>query len=637
MRKVSLMLIGTLLLLGVGSWASKPVSAIESPDTGVPAMARFYPAHTLFFATASIDAGHLDILDSLTQTVMTGLSDFGIPALNLRLTLSFALGLSVDDMVDWLGDHAAVGVVVLSPEGQVDPNSVYMVVELENRAKVEAFLIDKGIAAPQGERTSSYTLLQSPDSPMTIELYENYMVIAMTPRGNLMQTRETRLTSNPNYQQLMTSLPASSYNILVYADFAAILEATNFEDGQSFPTPIMVDSTQLAVGLTVLNGDTLAIDSAQLPGPDGGLVRRAIPNPEFMRYIPGDAMAVVHASDFTTFYNTSVTAIRAISDYNYQTALQFQQAMGDLTSPGATATPLPPPPDPVDQVEAALQQVGIDLHADLLSWTTGDYALFARVDAFPIVRDVLTYQINLDGRYDFGVVIEATDSTQASAFKDKMVALTEQMVAATATTNVTIGAETMGTTDVTTVKIDVEVPDPFHIAVPGQSAPPPTLTIPVELVLGANEDIFFLMTRDAAEQVLNGGATLVDDETYLAAREVMLPNTTSMWYTDGEGTLLATGANPIVILTLLGPAIGNVFENILEQFDTVPGQPTLTPSLTPSPTPTPTPDMDAIDAQLAPLRYAIDTLKYGTISATVNDDGVALLRFTITLSRKLEK
>lgn len=635
MRKFSLTLIVALVFIGIigGGWASKPISAIDSPDEGVPAMARFYPAHTLLFAAARIDAGHVDILDSLMQTVMGGLADFGVPALNLRLTLSFALGVSADDLIDWLGDHAAVGVITLPLDGQFDPNSVYAVIELEDRAKAEAFLIDKGIAAPAGEGTLTYTVLQStaPNFPAIIELHDDYMVIAMTPRGNFMQTREARLTSNENYQQLMTSLPASSYNLLVYSDFAAILSSMPAENEEMLRSPITVDPVQLAVGLTVLDGDTLAIDSAQMAGADGGQTLGASPDPDFMRYIPGDAMAVIHASDFSTLYDNAVMAAREISDYNYQSALQLQGTMGDLMSPGATATPLPPPLDPIDQVEAGLKQIGIDLHAHLLSWTTGDYALFARVDTVPIARDVMAYQINLEGRYDFGVVIEATDATQASAFEDKLVNLIQQGLEANEATEVTLSTGTIGTTEVTTIDFDIEVPGPMT----DLRQPPPAINVPVRLVLGANDDIFFLMTRGAAVQVLNGGVTLADDETYLAAREYLLPNTTSMWYTNGEGLLVTTGLNPIILLTLLGPAIGNIYESILTEFNTVPGQPTLTPSPTPSPTPTPTPDMALIDQQLEPLRYAIESLRHGTISATVNDEGVSLLRFTITLSRKL--
>lgn len=626
MRKVNLLLLVVFLLVGLigGGWASKPVSAIESPDEGVSAMARFYPAHTLFFAAARIDAGHLDIFDSLMQMLLGGLSDFGVPSLNLRVSLSFALGVSVDDLVGWLGDHAAVGVITLRPDGQFDPNSVYAVIELEDRAKVEAFLIDKGIAAPAGEGTLTYTVLQStaPGFPVTVELHEDYMVIAMSPRGNFMQTREARLTSNENYQQLMTSLPASSYNILLYSDYAAMLEL-----GEPLPpSPITDDATQLAIALTVLNGDTLAIDTAQLPGPNGGLALGAVPDPDFMRFIPGDAMAVIHASDLTAFYDNVASAVRVFSDYNFQQAQSFNQ-------PGATSTPAPPPSDPVDQVEESLKQIGIDLHADLLSWTTGDYALFARADTVPIVRDFMAYQPNVEGRYDFGVVIEATDAAGASAFEDKLVNLIEQGLEANQTTEVTISTGTIGTTEVTTIDFDIEGSGPVFN--PMQA--PAAISVPVSLVLGANDEVFFLMTRGAAVQVLNGGATLADDETYLAAREYLLPNTTSMWYTNGEGTLLMTGLNPIIVLGLLGPSIGSVFDEIVRELVTVPGQPTLTPSPTPSPTPTPTPDMALIDQQLEPLRYAIGALEHGTISATVNEEGVSMLRFTITLSRKLSE
>jgi hypothetical protein len=163
-----------------------------------------------------------------------------------------------------------------------------------------------------------------------------------------------------------------------------------------------------------------------------------------------------------------------------------------------------------------------------------------------------------------------------------------------------------------------------------------SVNFPVRLVLGANDSVFFLMTRGAAEQVLVTGATLENDVTFQAAGKYTLPNPTSVWYSNGQGMILTSGVNPVTIGTMLaltsGPAIGSMFEGIVTDLSNESAVASGTQPL-PTPIPVPVTSPEQIEQMVRLLEYALETLESGTISATVTDDGVTLLRFVMTINR----
>jgi hypothetical protein len=255
-----------------------------------------------------------------------------------------------------------------------------------------------------------------------------------------------------------------------------------------------------------------------------------VANPEFRRFIPTGTGVLMHGTDLSTNYITSTAQLGTMMN-------QMDPSSGD----------------PVTQVEGMVSAfTGINLREDILPWTTGDYAIAMDVDL-----DALLAAANAGNNVDpldvldplpFGLALlfEATDPAQAAAATEKIVSAVERLAGGEESVNVAPG--TVGGNDATIISM---------------TAPLEGQPFVFELVIGSNNDVFFFGTKDYIESALTGNG-LLDDPVYQDASQYFVADANSVIYTDDDGLLAGFS---IPILAVLGPAIGNVFDNIVEDLN----------------------------------------------------------------------
>jgi hypothetical protein len=420
---------------------------------------------------------------------------------------------------------------------------------------------------------------------------DDLLLIYPTTLGMPTRTREAPLASNDQYLVAVDALPADDYNVIAYVDTPAFLTTAILSD---VDLEVLAGAAPLAVGFTILDGRTFVIDTAHLAARVMENASAPAIDPEFARFIPADASAVVHTTDLTGLIYS---------------ALDFVAIVGED----------PDAPDPIEQIASELEPLGLDFEDDLLRWTTGDYALFLRanvIDLAPMLveppPDIAA--MNLNRRLDYGLIIEATDPDAAANLADWL----GNLLIERSTGFDVAYTQVVGGIEVTVLSINAPLNEADAVK--------------VELVIGATDDVFFIATRRAAEMILLGGESLADAPGYLEAQQYALPNPMSFSYADGEGLLIGTG---IIPLALLGPSIGSTYDTIVADIET--GEITqATPTPTPTPPPTPVPLIPPLTPEqaLEQVIAGVNAISSSSISATVTPEGVTLLRFAVTINQE---
>ncbi|MCK6577860.1 MAG: DUF3352 domain-containing protein [Anaerolineae bacterium] len=555
-------------------------------------LARVMRADTFLYVAMRTDEEFLALLESLTQPLVDLANAGGQPTPSLRDSLNQGLASAntdLDSVMAWLGDTAALGMTASAVMPDVPPGAdggaVILAAQIDDRAAAEAFFV---LALPDTSppvRQGSMTVYELDGAPSGMAITDD-LIVVYTSTPNPLLTRDAKLDSSPAFQNAVDALPADAYNVLVYADPRW---ATSAEPIEAFAQPL--ETAPLAVGFTVLDDRSFVIDSAQLPLDGAAVSAPAVIDPAFAQYFPANASATIQAANLSGLIQAALAL--------------FDAAASDSQAPA-----------PSMQARQVFAFLGLDLEADLLSWTTGDFGLFLRtnfLDLAPnLIRGGVPNLSALSERIDAGLVIEATDPAKAQALAAKLGEVLTQMTANQQ--GVSLSSETAYGVETTVIHLDLPLDA--------------TTTIPLDLLLGASDAIFFLGTRPAVEAILSGDGTLPANPLYNAALTHALPDPTTLWYADGEGLMSVVGTVTVVELALLGPAVGAVFDNIVAELQAEGGV-----AATPTPTPTP-----AIGVLLPPelteaVEQAVSALQRstGTISATVNGEGVTLLRFVITL------
>jgi hypothetical protein len=579
-------LIGVLLLL-------LPTLVLAQGDLeGVAAMARYFPANTVVFTAVRTDEAFLDQLDSLLQPAFQMAEATGTSATSLREALNMGLAnanTDLDTLMAWLGDYAATGATPqgLQSTGSTPAQGFYIAVEVADRAGAEAFLesaLPSGYASTQEDDFTLFT--NDASGAPNVAVSDDLLLVYPAGEALPTLTREARLDSSSDFQTAIGALPAGNYSLLIYSDASAMAQGVPLDPGGN----LTFDTAPLAVGFTILDGRTFTIDSAQLPLEGAAVSAPTAIDPDFARFIPGNSSVVIHATDLTTLYDTTID-------------------FADRMNSGSAGSPAPSA-----QVTQVFAMMGIDLQADLLDWTTGDYALFFRTNILDVISSAVTSGTpdlqGLESRIDLGLVIEATDPDKARAFAVRLDTLIGQMV--TGQQGVSVSSETIGGVEVTVLSLSAPVD--------------PRTTITIDLLLGVTDDVFFFATRPAAETIISGDGMLTGNRSFAEAQGYLLPNPTTVVYADGEGLLLGTGLGAIVPLALMGPSIGNVFDDIVTELQAEGGV-RATPTPLPTATPTPTVDPAMIMAQ---LEASINSISSSSFSAAVTEEGITLLRFVVT-------
>jgi len=235
-----------------------------------------------------------------------------------------------------------------------------------------------------------------------------------------------------------------------------------------------------------------------------------------LRYVPMNAAGVLHGTDLTA---------------------SFDLLAGQ---PGFS-------PRDLDQLDASLALLGIDLREDILSWTTGDYVLFGDADISALLQ---LFEVPFPSwetlPLDFGLVIEVTDSDRAQTLVNKLEVVLELLAS--------------GQPDVAVSRRMVMGVDALVLTITAPLGQDEVLTF--DVLIGANDAIFFAATAPAAKIMLNSLIGINGSAAFHRTARYFLPDSTSMAYVDGDGLTFST----VVVLALLGPVVGDIFDDIMDEF-----------------------------------------------------------------------
>ncbi|RMF81166.1 MAG: DUF3352 domain-containing protein [Chloroflexi bacterium] len=589
-RLISFVLVIAIIAMPLGGVGA--VLQETTPERDATSMARFFVEDTLFYASIPLpDASLIDQLEMFVQEQSEALgiplgSPFG-PPVTLRDTLNEALlptGLTVDELFAMFGDQAAVGV------GSFDPltaqaRDTYVLIEIRNRETAETLLqntigLDSNYERRQaGNMTVFVPAFGSDAYGVSDDHLMLFNINDGVPQINVLNS----LADSPRFNAAFNALPERQYSTALYFDMPGIFEIDGAAQALE-PLGVLPEFTgPLAIGVAEAQDGVSIIDSAQLPGPRGGAQPVTPIDPDFARFMPGDTSFMIHATNLTGLYDSFIGFARSVDD-----------GFG---------------PDPAVEAEQAFDDIGIDLQNDILDWTTGDYGVFLSLDIEPIIRAALEERVDLNNRFNFGMVVEATDPAAAQDFAAFLgdMAMTEL----TGEPDVRVVNRAVGGVDSTVISASASLS--------------PTETFKLETAIGASDDIFFVSTVSAAEHILSGENTLLDNPDYQLARQYFLPNPSVVVYGDGAGVLFGTTVPIVVILALLGPAIGNVFEDIITELEAPQS------NAVPSTAFARQQPVDPLTEQV--IEQFIDTLNNsGTIAftRTVTPNGTTLLRLSST-------
>lgn len=590
MKRFSLfLLIAALLVVAISG-----VSATD-PEAGPASMARFFDSDVdLFFATRT-DEGFLDTLDALISRIIAKLpGDLNIPPISIKQQINITLAsgqTNLNEVYLWLGDYAAVAVDNLevqaddsiSNNDQVD---FVAAIALKDRAAFEAFLDVRTTGNLEKSSVGAFTVYSNGREREPSIIVDDETIYITNLTAAALTNRSARLSENANFQESVSKLPADNYNVVGYLDLSYLF--ANFSPGEEEifnSLGFNVDEIgAVAIGFTILDGRTLTMDIVQDQSAMPTNLRMLSPiDPQFARFIPADAALVLHASDINATINGALTTISEAA------AISGQE-------------------DPTPQIEAAFGFIGLTKD-EALGWMTGDYALFVRYDTIQLI-DLALQGPNarfVEVPLGFGVLIEATDEAAAQKFAS---GLANFMRAALANQDqITVATAQVNGVDVTQITLEGAL---------SANAP-----IAFDIVIGVSDGVFFLASKADVEEVLSGGASLLDNPTFQEASRYFVDNPVQVLYADDDGLL---GFLSILGLALAGPAIGNIFDDIMDDLDG---------------SWIPTPDnrlsneriyaQSGIDQTIATARALLDILGSSSISATATDDGWTITRAVITL------
>jgi hypothetical protein len=528
-----------LALLGISL-----VPALAAPVGQLNDLARYFPADTAVFVATRIDDGFFGELDSIVARIASVLPPGTIPPLTIEEALDMALAEADPplrfqaDIRTWLGDTAAVGVLEiplemggmsssapLRPRSMDDDAPMLFAIAITNRDAAVTFFINT-LATSDTEFTRTdepdFTLLEDPNNPDAAVVIRDDVMLISNRYAGVTAVPETSLSADADFAATFDLLPETDYNATVYLNFGDILRQAMESDPEAAAAMGMFGGLFSAIGpqawgATVLEGVSLTIDAVQRFDGLSVLEEMGIPasltpiNPAFAAHVPAGAPLVIHS----TGLGTSIEALFTTMDRQMQALVEsgmadddeletMQEGLADLEAGFTTFT-------------------GLDLREDVASWMTGDYAMFL----------MLNPELNLSSQFgifatfplDFGLAVQATDPDAAAATVTGLTEALERLAALAANqedaeAEVTISADTIGSNAVTVVTITSD-----------------EMPWPVELLLGSNNEVFALGTRNAVTAIFSRDGGLPANPAFVRAQNFLLPDPVSAAYL-GTGGLL---------------------------------------------------------------------------------------------------
>jgi hypothetical protein len=540
-------LLGALGIVGV-------LPALATPIGELNDLARYFPADTPIFAAVRTDDAFFSELDGIVAKVADALPPGIIPPVTIVEALDMALADAEppmsfqEDIRPWLGDTMAFGVLEIpNEEGAArmlrrrptfdGEAPVLVAVAITDRAAVTDFFVDGMTEADvEFERTdeADFTLITPTNT--SVEFAKETPIIVIRDDALFVTNQSDSATTLPDgslassaeFNETFALLPGDDYNISVFMDFGAFIEQgianTSDPDTQEFMGLFGNMFSAIgpqAWGATLLDGVNLTLDAAQRITDPTAFETLGFPitnmtaiDPAFAVHIPAGATLSIHSTDLNRGFG---------SMFNF-----FDTMIGNMREMGLGDS------DELDEAAEGIAQIensfttftGLDLRDDVLAWMTGNYALF--IMPSPDLDVSSRFSIFQTFPVDFGLAIEVTDPAAAAKTVEGLTEGVERLAALAteqedAQAEIEIGSDTIVGTDVTVISIT------------GEDSP-----WPVELLMGANDEVFALGTRNAVQSILARDGGLPSNAAYTRAQDYVLENAYSLGYFGPQSLLPLT-------------------------------------------------------------------------------------------------
>ncbi len=544
-----------LTLVAIAILVFPSIAAAQTPSD-LNALAQYFPAETPILISIRTDDAFIDTLDSVIERVRAAVPDAAggetlTGALDELTEELFPGGTFEEDLQPLLGETASLG--VSSTEGMMGRGGgnndapTIVALSIQDSAAVIAAITEAAgdnIVQTEGDGFTVLTPADDDDEAAVIVrddvmlLYVNTDTADAIAAGGVV---ESNLGATPDFASALALLPEPTYNVTVYIDLLPLVNAAMESDPEAAEAMGAISGIYDAIGkqvwgFTILGGDSPTIDIAsQITDMSvfdsmGLMMGSTTPvDLAFATRIPADTPLAVIGTNLQGSLSSSASSLQFVMQANQMADSDFDPKEFEQS---------------IKEVDQAFTQLtGLDFEEDVLSWMTGEYALFLGLN--PQFDTSSQFGIFQAFPVDFGFVIEAGDAAQAQATVAGLTQAIEtsvaQMSSGDVEAEIAITNEEIGGADVTVVTITAE------------NAP-----WPVELLMGANSEVFALGTRSAVRAILAPDGGLPSNSEFTRTSAYILPDAVSV------GWLNTAGLLPLADLIT---AFGSNNENAAEEAD----------------------------------------------------------------------
>lgn len=522
MKRVLLVAVSLALALGV---LAAPAAAV--PVTDLTALADYYPSSTAVFFSMRTDDAFIDELDALVGTVRDALPQGMVPPFSLRDSLDEGMATLGEDATfentirTWLGDSMAFGVLTL--EGQMmgmrgDP-PMLVALQITDRDAAEQFLLSSyasnDVEVEVGE-AGGYTLL-TPEQPSNAFFALGDDVLLLATDADLLPLNSDfrSLADDSEFTGTVALLPASDYNAVVtlnlrdmmrqmYSMMMAQSEMMG-PSGEMFAAlgPLYENYPRQTLGLTQLDAQSLAIDFVQAPvdydmlagtfmGNIGALLNAPAVDFDFAAHIPADAPFAVQSTGFGNSLTYGIDVFAAMMEMGVRQGMFNDRRYGNQDDVPAMIEEMD-----ANDVRAFVDMAfsgmtGLNLEEDVLPYLNGNAAMFGR--ALPSEATNFTF--------DAAMVFEVTDAEALQGIMDQLIVALDRYEA-----------------DYSYEDGVLVLPGVIRGFFPERFQEDLDAEATFDFLIGLNDDVFAIGSREAVEYALNGdGDSLADDPAFASAR-----------------------------------------------------------------------------------------------------------------------
>lgn len=498
-----------LLTIVAGLGANTVAFAQDSDETAAPLggeLAAYFPKDTLLYASLGTSPAEFERLNSYLARIEAALPADESGADDMRplrvetvldeLVAELTGGDFDTDVRPWWGDEMAVG--ILSPDFLFDDDYVnddlvpgLLAIAITDRAAaadfVETMLTDSYIDWTRTEDAGVTTFtVESYDVNGFVEVHDDLLIAA--PSVDYLpidgQPASPNLTDSNYFVDTLALLPGSDYSSVLYADtpmlvanLVGTMDEEEMDPEERFMVNLMLRMVgPTALGLTEVDGGVLVADVAQPLGNMTGFEALGmtfdpmpVADPTFMENLPASAALVAQGTSLAQILESSLEAGQTLVD-------QFLGPEMDVEGLDPQALLL------LNLADIALANLsGFSYPRDLRPWMTGDYAIFAGLNA----DFTMNAQIEASNfPVDVGMVFETEDADATRNFVTMLARELRLFLRLQGARGVHIDTMVVDGVDMMTADIS---DDGMRI---------------VQLVVAANDDLIVFGTRGAVDSVL---------------------------------------------------------------------------------------------------------------------------------------